>query len=58
VYDLIGRVITTLVHNEKKAAGNHKVLFDAASLPSGVYLCRLYAGGYPEIKTMKMLLIR
>ena len=41
VYDLMGREITTLAHNERREAGNHEVSFDAANLPSGVYFYRL-----------------
>ena len=37
VYDVMGREISVLVHNERKAAGNYEVSFDATNLPSGVY---------------------
>jgi len=37
VYDLLGREIITLV-NEEKAAGKYDVKFNAANLPSGVYI--------------------
>jgi len=40
VYDLLGREVAVLV-NEWKAAGSYEVVFDAADLASGVYLCRL-----------------
>jgi hypothetical protein len=55
VYDLIGNEVATLI-NEFKEAGNHEVEFDAANLPSGVYLYKLEAGN--TVQTKKMILIR
>jgi beta-glucuronidase len=43
VYDMLGREVGLLV-DEKEAAGNHQVRFDAAGLSTGVYICRLTAG--------------
>ncbi len=40
VYDMLGREVITLV-DETKEAGMHEVPFDAAHLPSGIYLYRL-----------------
>ena len=42
VYDLSGRLVTTLV-NGYNTAGKHSVTFDASGLPSGIYLYRLTA---------------
>jgi hypothetical protein len=55
VYDILGREVTTLVH-EKKPPGNYEVRFDAAGLPSGVYFYRLTSG--PFTQTRKLLLLR
>ena len=55
VYDLLGRQVHTLIDG-MVAAGQHEVTFDAANLPSGVYLYRLHAGR--QILTKKMLLAR
>jgi len=55
VYDMLGRVVAMLV-NEPRAPGEYHVRFDGTGLGSGVYLCRLSAGGYVETK--RMLLIR
>jgi hypothetical protein len=55
VYNTLGQRIAELVNAEVEA-GYHEVKFDAAGLPSGVYLCWLRAGGYGE--TRKLLLMR
>lgn len=55
VYDLLGRETIQLL-NGVLSTGAHAVNFNAANLPSGVYLCRLTSGG--ETQTRKMLLIR
>jgi hypothetical protein len=44
VYDVSGREVARLVDREQ-AAGVHEAHFDGAQLPSGVYRCRLEAGG-------------
>ncbi|NWF88487.1 MAG: glycoside hydrolase family 3 C-terminal domain-containing protein [Ignavibacteriaceae bacterium] len=55
VYDVLGREVATLVHEEKEA-GYHLVDFNASDLPSGVYFYRLIAGNF--IDTKKMLLVK
>jgi hypothetical protein len=55
VFDLLGREVAMLV-NEVKSAGNYKVTFNAANLPSGVYFYMLQAGKYAETK--KLVLIK
>ena len=55
VYDLLGREVATLV-NEAKQPGTYAVQFDANSLASGVYLYRLQAGSFVDMK--KLLLLR
>jgi ribosomal protein S17E len=54
IFDIIGREITTLV-NEEKPAGFYEVDFNAADLPSGVYMYRIQAGDYVETKKMLLL---
>lgn len=51
VYDIIGKEIATLV-NENKEAGNYSVDFNAAELPSGVYIYQLSTAGFTQIKKM------
>lgn len=56
VFDLSGKEVATLLHNEHKATGIHALTFDLRNLPSGVYFYRLTAGDY--VATRKMLLMR
>jgi hypothetical protein len=44
VYDVTGDVVATLF-NEHQSAGAHSVLFDASTVPSGVYYYRLTSNG-------------
>ena len=54
VFDLLGREITTLV-NENQTPATYEVVFDATSLPSGVYFCILKAGDFVDSKKMILL---
>jgi len=54
VYDAIGRVVTTLV-NDNRQTGNYKVELNASSLASGVYYYELTAGSFHDIKKMVLL---
>ncbi len=51
VYNLQGQTVATLV-NERKAAGDHTVQFDARDLPSGLYLYQIEAGQFQAVKKM------
>ncbi len=55
VYDLLGREVAVLV-DERRPAGRYEVSFDGTALASGVYLCRLTAGGFRE--TRRLVLMR
>ncbi|HSQ76525.1 MAG TPA: T9SS type A sorting domain-containing protein, partial [Bacteroidota bacterium] len=55
VVDVLGHEVSVLV-NERREAGVHEVRFDAAGLPSGIYFCRLGAGGVTQVK--RFLLVR
>ena len=59
VYNVLGQRITVLV-TEERLAGMHRVLWggrDASGRPaaSGVYLCRLSAGGLVAVRRMLLL---
>ena len=55
VFNLLGEEVAHLVEGEKEA-GFHEVQFDADNLESGVYLCRLQAGGFTQ--TRKLMILR
>jgi len=55
VYNILGDEVATLV-NEEKSSGVYNVNFDAAGLSSGMYLYKLQAGSFVEMK--KMILLR
>jgi len=55
VYDLLGREVTTLVH-ENLNSGYFETHFDASHLASGIYLYRLVA--HENATVRKMLLLR
>jgi len=54
IYDLDGGLVERLVHGEM-AAGDHSVDWLAGERPSGVYLCKLKAGGHSETRKMTLL---
>jgi len=51
VYDVLGRVVATLV-NENKPAGYYTVNFDASRLSSGIYFYGITANGFTAVKKM------
>ncbi len=55
VYNILGQSVSTLVNGEQEA-GYHEVQFDGSKLASGVYLYRMQAGTYVEMR--KLLLVR
>jgi hypothetical protein len=55
VYDLLGRLVKTLI-NEYKKAGYYEEKFDGTNLASGVYFYRIEAGNFVDSK--KMVLIK
>ena len=55
VYDILGKVVATLV-NENKPAGNFEAEFNASQLPSGMYIYKIQSGKFSDVK--KMLLTK
>jgi hypothetical protein len=53
IYDPLGREIETLIDGSL-AAGEHEVAWHAYGLTSGIYLCRIEAGGF--VDTRKLVL--
>ena len=54
--DLLGRQVATLVAGETKAAGYHRVQFNADGLASGTYLIRMEAGDF--VATQQVVLLK
>jgi hypothetical protein len=54
VFDLLGREIATLVNSEQEA-GYKSVNFDASKLSSGIYIYKLVAGSFIDVKKMLLL---
>ena len=66
IYDILGREIKTLIHNEFRAAGKYITEFNGSNLASGVYFYRLQvdegrsavADGKTFTAVKKMVLIK
>ena len=55
IYDILGRLVATLV-DEEQAPAYYEVQWNASAIPSGVYFYRIEAGNY--VGTKKMILLR
>ncbi len=56
VYDLSGRIVTTLINGEVNA-GNHEVIWEASSTTSGIYLIKMQtSSGFKAVR--KVMLIK
>ncbi|HXX64053.1 MAG TPA: T9SS type A sorting domain-containing protein, partial [Bacteroidota bacterium] len=51
VYNTLGQLVSTLV-NEEQQAGYHEVKFDGSNIASGVYLYRIQAGDFRQVRRM------
>jgi len=54
IYNLKGQEVTCLIDREMEA-GCHRIPFNTNALPSGVYLYRLTAGEFTQIRRMLLL---
>jgi outer membrane protein assembly factor BamB len=54
IFDILGREAASLV-NEVKSAGTYAVQWDAAAMPSGIYIYTIRSGNYHETKRMILL---
>jgi len=55
VFDMAGRLVATLLRDERTPAGFHQVEFRRPGLPNGLYLSRLQAGR--DVLARKMLVL-
>ncbi|RJP77475.1 MAG: T9SS C-terminal target domain-containing protein, partial [Candidatus Zixiibacteriota bacterium] len=56
VFDVRGREVARLADGLWLEAGVHTLSWDGSALPSGLYFCRLQAGG--AVRTIKMMLVK
>jgi len=54
VFDILGREVALLV-NEPRGPGSYSVTFDGSRLASGVYIYRLAAGNFWQVRTMALV---
>lgn len=54
IFDLTGRSVATLA-NELMASGAHHMNFNAATLPSGIYVYRLTSGSVSQSRKLVLL---
>ena len=54
IYDVQGREVTVLVEGQQ-AAGTYAVSFSGLGLPSGLYVYRLEAGAYSQMRMMMLV---
>ncbi len=54
VYNMLGEKVTTLL-DRKMEAGFHSVNFDASQLSNGIYIYRIQAGNFTQVKKMILM---
>jgi hypothetical protein len=56
VFNVLGQEVATLINGQMQTRGNYVSLFDAKTLATGVYIYRLEAGNFVDVK--KMVLVK
>jgi photosystem II stability/assembly factor-like uncharacterized protein len=56
IYNISGEEIGILINSDELSPGSYELSWDGSNLAGGVYLCRLAAGKYSEVR--KMILIK
>lgn len=56
LYDVTGRLVTTLINNELRTTGMNIIEFDGTNYASGIYFYRLETEGFSDTK--KMLIVK
>lgn len=54
IFDILGKEVTTLINSEL-LPGNHKIMFNASGLSSGIYFARLQSGSRQETRKIMLL---
>lgn len=55
VYDLLGGEVASVLTNEERNAGEYRVSFNAANLPSGLYIYKLQFNGQTITRRMTLM---
>ncbi|MDB5036341.1 MAG: IgGFc-binding protein [Chlorobi bacterium] len=53
IYDIVGRRVGLLADDDQEA-GEHRVIWDAAGLPCGLYYCRVHCGRWSAMRPLVM----
>jgi hypothetical protein len=54
VFNILGQQVSTLI-NSRKTPGYHVADFDGSNLASGIYLYRIHAGNFVQVKKMVLM---
>ena len=54
IYNLLGQQVTQLVDKQHQP-GSHIISWTATHLPSGLYFCRMEAGGFTQVRKLMLL---
>ena len=54
IYNAAGAEVEVLLNGEM-GAGSHRVVWQADGRPSGIYFCRIQAGGWSSVRTLVLL---
>jgi len=54
IFNLLGEKVETLIDGHQ-TAGERSVIWDASTLSSGIYFCRLTAGDFSQVRRMTLL---
>lgn len=54
IYNISGQLVETIL-NESRRAGYHEIIWDASSVSSGIYLCKIKIGNFADTKSMVLL---
>jgi len=55
VYNVMGQRVMTLMQNQTTQAGRHSVTLDASGLASGLYMYKLSAGEFQQVRSMMLI---
>jgi hypothetical protein len=55
IFNVLGENVKTIINNSNQAAGSYKAVFNASSLPSGIYFYRLEVNDFVQVKKMILM---